>query len=250
MGRQRIQPQDRDTGLVPHPHRCTLRGDPASLQFPPLCAHCGAPAARRVAYAKVFRRTYSDSPTEHLTTEVDVPFCAACAARHDAAAPPRTRLDDLLAGLSTFDMLGALMPALAGAFCVYLAAKDVVRGHIARAPWMLGLAAIFGAIAWHQRRHVWQATRHLRVPAQTDVTAAFDFSDDVSDVFEPPRFTCTMRDARFAEALLALNADRVWTATSPQAVTERKSANRRLWLAGGAFGLVGLAAMLKDCLGS
>jgi hypothetical protein len=127
-------------------------------------------------------------------------------------------------------MGGALKLAVTGLFCMYLAVKDVAHGHIARAPWMLGIAAIFGAIAWGQWRHVWQATRHLRIAPQTDTTRAFDFSDDISDVFEPPRFVCTIRDARLAEALITLNADRIWVAASPRTVTERKRASWRLWL--------------------
>lgn len=246
MSSNRIEPQDGDTGLASHPHRHTLRGDPGSLRYPPLCANCGGPESHRIRCTKVFRRTHGDDPTTYVTAHADVPFCAACANRHAAQSQPRTWWADVLSSFSTADMFGAVMPAIAAAFVVWLALKDAVAGHGVRVPWLLAIAAVFGLIAWLQRRHVWDATRHLRVPPQTDVARAFDFSDDVSGAFEPPRFVCTMRDARFADALLQLNADRVWVATSPQAVAEKRRAERRMWAVGGVVLLLFLASLVWD----
>jgi hypothetical protein len=247
---QRFAPQDGSADLVAHPHRFTLRGDPASLAFPPLCANCGRAASERVAVSKVFRRTYSDSPTEHIVSSVEVPYCAACTQRHTAQTPPLTTWRKLLSSFATGDMLGAVFPALTALFFGYVALKDLVRGgDWVRFAFVFGFAAFLGLIAWYQRRHVWRATEHLRVPRQSEVSRAFDFSDDVSDAFESPRFVCTMRDASFAEAFAKLNADRRWIAGSPEAQVERRRAKRRLWLVGGIVAALALAGAIADWLG-
>jgi hypothetical protein len=233
MSVKRFQPQTDASGLVEHPHRCTLRGEPESLAFPPLCASCGGTAATRIGYSKVFTRSHSDSPTEHVVTSVEVPFCADCAARHRAEVQVPTRLSQVLSSFATGDMLGALFPALGAAFFGYVGIGDLLRGSSwMRAAGPLGFAAFLALIAWYQRRHVWRDTLHLRVVPQTDVTRAFDFSDNVAPAFEPPRFACTMRNAGFAAAFATLNADRAWVAHSPQAKADRRRAKRSFWLIG------------------
>ncbi|HEV7915264.1 MAG TPA: hypothetical protein VGP22_15980 [Albitalea sp.] len=246
---QRFEPQDGASAVAPHPHRFTLRGDPGSLGFPPLCAHCGRAAAGTLACTKVFRRTHSDAPTEHVVMSAAVPFCDACIARHRAATPELTAWRKLLSSFATGDMLGAVFPAMAAAFVGWLALKDLARGRLLSSLIMLGLAGFFALIAWSQRRHVWRATEHLRVPAQSDVTASFDFSDNVAPAFEPPRFVCTVRDAGFAQAFAALNRDRAWVAHSPQARADKRAANRQMWLIGTIVAAIALAMLIADWFG-
>lgn len=239
-----VEPQDGESGLAAHPHRFVLRGEPADAAMPPLCAHCGQPAAERVTVEKVFRRTSSDDPTRHVIAGVAVPFCGACAAQHRTAAVPPTRWQALLTGLMNFDILGAVMPALAGLFVLHLALKDLLKGRFVSSLFVLALAAMFFGIAWLQRRHVWAATEHLRVAPQGEVGRAFDFSDDVAPAFEPPRFVCTIRDGRFAAAFAALNAERVYRPESPRARQEQQRASRKLWLAVAVMIVIALLGML------
>ncbi|MFN8062448.1 MAG: hypothetical protein U0Q12_25070 [Vicinamibacterales bacterium] len=230
---------------MPHPHRHTFRGEPASLAFPPLCPCCGQTAAAHVEYAKVFARSHGDSAATLVTTTVLVPFCADCARRHSAQSPPRRLWLDVLSTFSSNEMLGAVTGALGAVFFVYLGATRMLRDPIGAAI-MFGVGALAGGYAWFMQRIAWRDLPHLRVSPQTEVTTSFDFSDDLAEVFESPRFACTVRDARFADGLAQLNADRLWVAASAEARDDRRRARLKLWVAVGAILLFALLAMLAD----
>ena len=244
-----IESQDGDSGLVSHAHRFTLRGDPGSWDFPALCPNCGAAASAKLVCSKVFRRTHSDAPNSHVVASVAVPFCDACIARHGGSVQAPTPLSRLLSGFATGDMLGAVFPGMAAVFVLWLVLKDLASGDIVRGFTMLPIAGVFGAIAWFMRGHVWRETAHLRVPPQTDVTEAFDFSDDIAPAFESPRFVCTVRDARFASAFQALNRPREWVVDSAAAQADRRQANRKMWVIGGVVALVAIIGIVRDWLG-
>ncbi|MBC7954921.1 MAG: hypothetical protein H7Y33_03495 [Cytophagales bacterium] len=228
----RSEPQLAGSQPVAHHNRFTLQGSPSSLSFPPLCPNCGGAAAETIEYAKVFRRVHTDAPTEHIVTSVRVPMCSQCAALHHQQAAPPSQLSKVLSSFATGDMLGAVLPAIAAVFVAYLALKELVKGRFDAFGIFVLVAAFFAVIAWSQRRHVWQATHHLRVAPATDMTQAFDFSDDIASAFESPRFICSMRDERFANAFSALNSELKYRADSASAVADRKQANRTMWLVG------------------
>ena len=242
----RFEPQLRASGLIAHPHRTTLRGTPGELDFPPLCPNCGAAASQKIEVTKVFLRPRRDEPTEEIMTAAVVPFCDACARSHHEQRPPLTTTAKVLSSLATGEMLGALFPALAAAFVAWIALKDLFKGRFVSFLALAVLAGFFALIAWSQRRHVWQATEPLRVPKLSDVTQAFDFSDNVADAFEPPRFVCTVRDAGFAAAFQALNRQREWHAASPQARAERRAAHRKMWVVGAVVAALALLALVFD----
>jgi len=242
----RIEPQHDASALVPHPHRFTLQGEPAGLRFPPLCAHCGQPASGRIGCTKVFSRSDSDSPTEHVIASVEVPFCAGCIAQHRAQTPARHGFSDVLSSFSTAEMFGAVFPGIAALFVGWLTLKQLWRGQWATATVTLVLALFFGLIAWYQRRHVWRDTAYLRVPPQSPIAQAFDFSDCCAAPFEPARFVCTVRDADFAAAFEALNRQQLWVANSPAAVAARREANRKTWLIGGIVAALALVLLIVD----
>lgn len=239
---ERFRPQERDARLAPHTHRYTFRGEPTSLVFPPLCPHCGATASTEVACTKVFARTHSDSSPTYVTTTLLVPFCGDCARRHTAQSPTHSRWADLLSTFSN-EMFGAVTGALGAAFFVYLGLTRVLRDPFG-ATITFGVAALIGWYARTMWRMAWRDSEYRRVSPQTDMTSAFDFSDDLSSAFESARFVCTVRDARFAESLARLNADRLWVATSPEAQAEQRRASRKLWLVAVAVGLLALLVLL------
>jgi hypothetical protein len=53
-----------------------------------------------------------------------------------------------------------------------------------------------------------------------------------------------VRDARFAEALGRLNAERLWVATSPVAQAEQRRPRLKLWVVAAAFVLLALRLSL------
>jgi hypothetical protein len=227
--------------LVPHTHRLTLRGEPGSVRWPALCAHCGAAASGTLTCSKAFRRTQYDGPAGYVITSAEVPFCAACIERHRAEMKPPPRWLQLAANLASHEMLGTVMLTATTLFVGYLGLKFLLRPEWVGAALLLALAAVFGSFARLQGRQAWQATSYLRIPAQSEVTRAFDFSDNVASAFEPPRFVCTVRDARFAAALRALNLEREWKRDSPSARADRQAAIRKSWWMAGL--VVGLALL-------
>lgn len=243
---QCIEPQDNASELAPHPHRLTLRGSPGGAAFPALCPHCGSPATNRIEYAKVFRHTDSEGPTRYVVSSVAVPFCDPCIARHRARQVKPPLGATLLSSFATLDMLGAVFPAMAALFLAYLALGDLLHGRATRFLVELGIGAVFAMIAWAQGLAVWRETDRFRVPPQSDVTIAFDFSDDTASAFETARFVCAMRNDRFADAFRALNIDREWHAKSPEAVAERKRTKRVVWIFGAILAVFAVWDLLHD----
>jgi len=247
LGRMtRFEPQGNVSELAPHPHRLTLRGTARGTQFPPLCPNCGGAATDRLTYEKVFCHADSDGPTRYVVSSIAVPFCGACIARHRAQEVPRTLMSDLVSSFATMDMLGAVFPALGALFLVYLALGDLFHGRATRMLMELGIGAVFGLIAWAQANAVWQQTARFRVPPQSDVTIAFDFSDDTAPAFESARFVCTMRNTAFANAFRALNIEHEYLPASPQAQAERRRSNRLLWIFGALLAAFALWSVLSD----
>lgn len=137
------------------------------------------------------------------------------------------------------EIFGAVFPGLGALFLPNLAFRDPWHGRFTATAIELGLGLFFGWIARLQTKVVLDRTAHLRVPPQSEVTQAFDFSDDVSDLFEPKRVMYAMRDARFAAAFGALNSDKAWHANGPQARAARRTAQ-------GEPGVVGIRRAAAD----
>jgi hypothetical protein len=238
--------QDNASELAPHPHRLTLRGSPGGADFPPLCPHCGGSASRKIEYAKVFRHTDSEGPNSYTVSSVAVPFCDPCIARHRAQEGKLSLGSKIVSSFATMDMLGAVFPAMAALFLVYLALGDALHGRGTRFLVEFGIGAVFALIAWAQGLAVWKETERFRVPPQSDVTIAFDFSDPTGSAFEAARYVCTMRNDRFANAFRVLNIDREWRANSPEAVAERRRTKRLVWIFGAVIGTFALWDLLRD----
>jgi hypothetical protein len=237
-----IEPQDGPADLASHPHRLTLRGRAGSVTFPPLCPHCGGAAMNAIAYSKVFRHDQSE---DYVVETVHVPFCDPCIELHRAQEVRSSRLEVVCSGFASMDILGAVFPALAAIFVLHLAFGDALHGMVTRGMVELGIAAVFALIAWLQARAVWKRTERFRVPPQTDVTRAFDFSDDTSLLFEGRRFVCTMRNDRFANAFRILNLEREWKPRSAEAIAERRRSKWLTWAFGLAIGAFGLWDLLQ-----
>ena len=228
----------------------TLRGAPGTLVFPPLCPNCGAQASQRITVTKVFTtEADSETPERRYLVSAAVPFCDECLAKHSALEQRQDWFTQLREGLASMDILGAVFPALAALFVLHLALGDLMHGKTRLLLVYAVVGGVFALIAWLQTRAVWSQSEHLRVPVQTAVTTAFDFSADVSRAFEPARFICTLRDAAFAQAFSVLNAERLWQRDSEQAVTERRSAKRKFWVVGAVVVAAGIWGLIDDWFG-
>lgn len=235
--------------LIPHTHHMCLWGAPEAAQFPALCPNCGHPATARLMLAKGFvRSSGSDTPDHRAVLSVAVPFCNRCIARHRAELPATGALARLLSGFHSGEMLAAVAFAAAAAFTSWHALAELRHARLAPCAVFAALSVLFGLIARFEARRAWQDTEYFRVPAQTSVTRAFDFSDNEPAPFESPKYDCTMHDAGFAAAFRVLNQAREFRPGSPQAQADRQQANRQAWLIGLGMAAIALVFLLRDLL--
>lgn len=221
-----FEPQQRALGLAANPHRVEMTGRPEGFVWPATCPNCGAHANESIRIAKVFFRAhrFTDDPSYHVITAVEVPFCAACAERHRGEEPGMTPMQRVASTFMSPMLLVMLFAALAALFCLKEALSDLsdrtgvmVMGGMAAFFFLIGFAGWLASVG---------ATKRLRVPAQTSVTLAFDFSDDLSKLFDGSRRLYAIRNEAFAREFESLNGSRVWRPDSPTARTAR--AKRKL----------------------
>jgi hypothetical protein len=199
-----------------------LVGPLDQLVFPDVCAACGAKASAILDVQKVFVQK-GEEQTYHVLAKARVPFCAKCAAEHtreralQAAVPAYRRppISDLI--------LPAFWVGL-GLFVASIALRVVGRGGVAVALTLDAVALGFLVVGVWTAIGAWKVPWYGRVPPQTNVTRAFDFTDNEAQLFEPERRRYYIRNEMFAERFVALNTDRQWDARGSQAT-------RAKWLA-------------------
>lgn len=211
------EPHQGALGLAANPHRVEMAGRPEDFDWPELCPSCGEAARETIRIRKVFFRSgpYTDGYSYHVITAVDVPFCAACVELHRREEPGITPLRWFTSTLMSPLLFAMLFAAAAALFCLKEALADLsdragvaVMGGMAVFFVLIVVASWFASIA---------STKRLRVPAQTSVTLAFDFSDDLSKIFDGSRRLYAIRNEAFAKEFESLNGSRVWRPESPTA---------------------------------
>lgn len=221
-----FEPQQRALGLAANSYRVEMSGRPEDFAWPAICPSCGANASESIRIPKVFfrARRVTDDPSYHVITAVEVPFCAPCVERHRVEEPGMTDVQRFLSTFMSPMLLVMLFAALAALFCLQEALSDpsdrtgmAVMGGMAVFFLLIGFAGWLASLG---------ATKRLRVPAQTSVTLAFDFSDDLSKIFDQSRRIYAIRNEAFATEFESLNRDRVWHPDAPTARAAR--ATRKL----------------------
>ena len=202
-----------DRDLAEHPYRIELAGWLGALDWPAVCASCGAATDDRLAVRKVFVRPryYVRGPrgtTRLIVRSASIPYCDACTARHRALVPPRSLLGDLWRLIWP-----VLIPMIGAGFFFQLSLRIALAedSGSANARYLFGVPALFAAILVWCLVIAWYSSRASRVEKQTDVTRACDYSDDVSWFWERERRIYAMSNERFARAFADSNAGRVWS---------------------------------------
>jgi len=227
--------------LADNPYRLELVGTLRALDWPSICANCGASTDERLTVRKVFGRPRSfyrryGTYRRQIVTAAEVPYCTECAARHRALVPARSLVRDL------WRMLWPVLIPMAGAGYVLMltlriALEEQSRGGT-NAKYVWGVPALFAFILLWCLMIAWWSSRAERVEKQTEVTRACDFSDDVSWFFERERRMYAMRNQAFAQALGDANRDRVWTADDDQ------RSERRMLAGLAAVGVAGVVVWI------
>jgi hypothetical protein len=206
----RPQAFHRDYDLPSEGHRVSLIGPARTLAWPSMCPNCGEPASTPIRVYKIFRRKTRRRPWHYHIRSIEVPYCDRCTRQHHELVEPPGAFSGWLAVFRS----PLIIPFVGGLFLAWLlwdrslldAIRDPVSGKLALALATLPLLAIGTSVVG-----AWWSFRYHRMPPQTEVTRACDFSDNLGNVFVGERRTFAIRNGRFAEAFKTANRDRLWT---------------------------------------
>jgi hypothetical protein len=209
---RRFQYAERDQNLPADTHRVALIGRSQALRWPSICANCGNPASERIRIERIFRRggRYGRRGNRYVIQSADVPFCAACVARHRQLVDPPRLFDGWL---SVFTSL-LLIPLAGSIVLTALIYRPLLNESAGNAQARLLGFGVFGFLMLGAVASVvgaWWSNRYFRVQRPTEITQAFDFSDNLVPVSISPRRVFALRNAAFAEALTTANRERLWT---------------------------------------
>jgi hypothetical protein len=222
--------------------------DGAGLQFPALCPNCGATAVQKLPVKRALKLLIYDSeaPTEtvHEIPEYAVPFCDSCILRHRGEIRTASRwlwLKRLFWGSG--EALGGVVVIATG----FLFASSALE-RMSLTP--LILAAFPWTVGGLLLRRNWRRNRYLAVPAETSMTAAVEFTPDLSAAHEPAGRAFRFRNAAYTEEFPRANAERLWDphgSEASQAREKRRTANRRtMWVVGTIVAAVLLWSLWDD----
>lgn len=199
--------------LADYPRRLEVRGRPRSLTWPAVCANCGAHASERIRVRRAFFRRAGGRVPEsfgYRVVSADLPFCAACGARHRATIPQRSWLSRY--GWFVFNPAHIATIGCAVLLSIVLRSgpDPSTASSGGRVAW--GLAGMLAAgIAW-TIGVTWWMTRPSRFEPRTDITSACAISNNVGQFLAARRHIYGFRNDIFADAFARANQSAVWTA--------------------------------------
>ena len=226
-----------DEGLPADSQRVTLAGSLRGVHWPALCPNCGAAAAERLTLSRVFRRMRDTEGAgggwRYHISRARVPFCATCVERHWQLTQ-RMSLTTYLLHLVATPLLISFVGAAYFAIRLF---RPLVLETLGTSSQLLGLG-VFGALVLAMvtsAAGAWWRMRFYCIPPETEISSACVFSDKLGNALIGARRVYAIRDAGCAEALLAANRARLWTAAD-----EQRSGRRNVLL--GTLALAGLGA--------
>jgi hypothetical protein len=228
---QRTQ-ERRQLAVIPDGNATTVRVivDPEPV-FPGVCAKCRGRARKTLAVERVFTTFEEGSDGNywvHSVAAYRVPFCEECVNRHRAeliTVPAWRRIRGALFDESGQGIAGVIVFGIG----IWVASTMLQRppqrlAEILFASILPVAACLVGGTLWLS---AWSAARYLAVPEPTSVTGAMDFSEILSEKFEPAWRTFRFRNAEYAELFREANAARLWNPTGAVAKAARRK--RRKW---------------------
>jgi hypothetical protein len=220
-----------------------LMGSPGKLAFPAVCARCGAPAGRRMRVEKVFSRSAGVHPT-YVVLRADVPFCLPCTSKHrsEATGPP---FGERVVSLFRSTLLIPAFVLAVVALVLLPRAIDRLGNDVNAALVFAAACAGLALAALLFLRGALRRTHRYRVTGPSSVTSAFDFTDDLSEMFERERHSYQLANRVFGDAFVAVNAARVWDGHHGRARDRGRSPVLLVSLAGvvAFLGWVGFSAL-------
>jgi hypothetical protein len=221
-------------------------GSLSHAEFPDLCVECGASADRTLPISKLFYHRNGDNPGYFYASAVVAPACSACVRAHERELRPiapevRSRLlrGWALAALPYVVPVGVILWTLT-IFGPNLV-EAVLEGTepVEMAVWA-AVCAFFGLLGFLFWGRVMKPGRQMILtpvdtPAYvqvergplgsrfivpmdpTSLMRSVDFTDDISQLFEPERHRFSFRNYEVAARFDELNAHREWDPASTRA---------------------------------
>ena len=208
-----------------------LIGSHRRVVWPPVCPACGAPASTDIMVAKIFgrRARYSGRASYRSIVRMRIPFCRACADRHQQLLTPvPSALGSFVRTSAVLSFIGAVAVAVILWMVFVQGGEGVSQGTQLYVIGGIVLLVGFGVFTTARE------ARFLRVPAPTEITRACDFSENVGFPFGRRRFYA-IRNPAFADAFTRANQERLWT----DAIRKRDAR-----ISGIAFAVLLLAALI------
>lgn len=199
----------RDYDLPPDAIRVAVTGPARTLAWPAMCPNCGEPASKPIRIYKVFMRKTRRRPWHYHMRSIEIPYCERCTREHYAMVKPPGLFTGWLAVFRS-----PLIISLAGATIMgFLLGGDLIEGILDPTTRLIALAiaAALAAAALSSIIGAWWSFRFERMPKQTEITRACDFSDNLGNIFIGQRRVFAIRNPRFAEAFAAANRERLLT---------------------------------------
>jgi hypothetical protein len=221
-------------------------GSLGHAEFPEMCVECGAAADRTLPIPKLFYEANGDNPGYYYATAVVAPACAGCVQAHESELQPiapevRSKLlrGWALAALPYVVPIGVIFWLLTRFVPNLVEAVREGTEPIEMAVWG-AVCAFFGLLGLMFWGLVMKPGRQMIVtpadtpcyvkvergplggsiiaPAEpTTLMRSVDFTDDISELFEPERHRFTFRNYEVAARFGELNAHREWNPASTRA---------------------------------
>jgi putative flippase GtrA len=194
--------------------------------FPQVCVNCCRPARSRLLVEKVFSFHIEDMDGNYWSHSVGgfrVPVCDDCMTTHRAEGKPVGLWRRLLRVLSGGSGIGGFVIFGCGVFFAVAGLLELNAGSV--------LMFIIACTAWlaggFLLRSAWNDQRRHAVAPQTSISSAVDFTELLSDTFEPAWRAFSFRNREYARMFREANADRLWDFKGSAARAAREKRNRR-----------------------
>jgi hypothetical protein len=206
-----------------------LIGSHRRVVWPPLCPACGASASAYLDVARIFGRPSRRGRSSRSIVHMRIPFCQACAARHQQLATPAASMfGSFFRTPAVLSLFGAVAVS-AILWIVFIQGGENLSLN-GRLYALAGIVSLLGFGIWTTAREA----RFVRVPPLTEITKAAEFSENVGFPFGRRRLYA-IRNRAAADAFRTANQDRLWT----DAIRKRDA-----WVSGLVFAVLIVAALI------
>ena len=246
-------------------------GSLSHAEFPALCVECGAAADRTLPIPKLFYCENGDNPGYYYATAVVAPACPGCVQAHErelrpidpeakrrllrgwaiAALPYVVPMGVILWMLTLFvpNLLEALREgtepvemAVWGAVCAFFGLLGLMFWGLVMKPGRQMILTPAHTPTYVKVERGPLGGRFVAPTEPTSLMRSVDFTDDISELFEPERHRFAFRNYEVAARFGELNADREWDPASTRA--QLAARGRKAVIA--AAVLFGIWVLLED----